>query len=88
MSDPVGQNEARPTMVPDTVTVRDVHGNVARIPWGGTARQIGLEAAWWWGYTINRSEHFSVALDGVVLPYDHRPEQGKEYELVGVGSTV
>jgi hypothetical protein len=72
-----------------TITVRDNRGNIAQIKMGGTARQIALEAAWWWGYTITRSEHFSVALNGEAFGYDERPgDPGAEYELVGIGSTV
>lgn len=71
----------------ESLTVRDHRGNVAQIAGGGTARQIGLEAAWWWGYTISRASHFSVAKDGEVVPYDERPGPG-DYELVEVGATV
>lgn len=81
----MSQSDSWPTVW--TVRVRDHHGNKAIIPAGGTARQIGLEAAWWWGYTITRQSHFSVAKDGEVVPYDERPKPG-EYELVEVGGIV
>lgn len=73
---------------PGGVRVRDVRGNTANIPGGGTARQIALEAAWWWGYTIIRSEHFTLADSNAnALSYDDHPASG-EYELVAAGSTV
>jgi hypothetical protein len=77
-------------MTRDMLTVRDHRGNVAQVPWGGTSRQIALECAWWWGYTITRSDHFAVQdSDGNVIPFEEVPfHDVGDLELVVAGGTV